>query len=192
MADYEKGKPDARNQKPIIARDEQTESFMRGILSAMVAPVFVAFSLLVVTAYPSPADLVLTLAGQPGSPKPVDTGARPSVEATLKRLSGQASPIAESYVEQASSQDCFASMAGADQARLDKCARVVFLALSELEKHGDEPSVRYALGSRDQEKLVSNLRLAAAEVCRRSWLKEPVALEKNPACEASGVQLARK
>lgn len=192
MSAYEGRNPDARNRRPIIDRDKHAESFMRNILSALAAPVFVAFSLLVVTAFPAPADLFATLAGQPGSVKPVDTGARPTVEDTLKRLSEKASPAAGAYVAQATTQDCFSSMAGADQAKLDRCARVVYMALSEVEKNMDEPTVRYALGSPDTEKLVSNLRLAAAEVCRRSWLKEPVALETNPACEASGVQLARK
>jgi hypothetical protein len=88
--------------------------------------------------------------------------------------------------------DCFRDLALADKAKLDRCATVVYQTLIDVEQYAALPKVREHLKAGDKRRIAEQLQLAASEVCRIKWAKNPVdeLTFESPACAAAQVQLA--
>lgn len=164
---------------------------MRLALTTLAAPAFVIAMLAVMVNYSGPSELWAAMQPIDSKLKPVNAGV-PNVETAVRDLSERApEPVAASAK---ANSDCFQRLALADQAKLDRCSKVVYQTLINLEKEAGSPVVQNTLEAKvEQRQVIQQLRLAATEVCRVSWAKRKTydAFEfDNPACEASQVLLA--
>lgn len=190
MSSYEPNNTTAGTQDlPAFVPDRASENIVSKAFLSFLAPLGLAVVLTFTAAYPTPGDLARTIFPPDPEKKVVMTGADTNVEAVVTELSRQASTAAGAYADRAASDNCFSDLANSTKAKLDRCSESVYMALVEVQKNVDAPRVMQALGTPDKAKLVSNLQLAAAEVCRLRWTRGGDAELNNPACEVSGLPL---
>lgn len=163
---------------------------MRNAFATLLTPVFIVGMVALLLTYPSPRELWVAMQPVEASPKIVNAGA-PIVETAIRDMSatGLVAVASRSTID----PDCFRGLALADEAKLNRCARVVYQALIELERESGSPTVRNTLeATRGTKRVVEQLRLAATEVCRVKWAKQikPTDEFTSPACEVSQVALA--
>ena len=164
---------------------------MRRALTTLAAPLFAGLMAVTIFAYPTPQELWSDIQPIEQDLLPVNGGG-PNVEAVIRNIA-VSSPASAASDTALDNQDCFQKLALADTAKLDRCARVVYQALIDMEKNASSPPVRQTLeATNSHERVVQQLRLAATEVCRVTWSKKAVgdAGLNSPACDASQVLLA--
>lgn len=163
---------------------------MRRVMLTLFAPIFALGMMLVTALFPAPGDLIASISPVGTKLQPVDTGVGVDGSASeysfARRLADTAGPQA------ARNADCFEDLKLADQAKLDRCAVVVYRALAEVEQNGGPfRASERMIASLPNEQIVKQLRLAATEVCRAKWARTDVLPEDSPACELAQVSLDR-
>lgn len=165
-------------------KQNKGDRLMRMVVTTLLAPIFVVAVGFLMANYSSPSELWASLQPIKSDIRPADGAS--NVEEAVRDAAKQ---LPEVNIADGS-EDCFRDLAVADQAKLDRCAKVVFEVLADVERHADEPAVRQALREPDKERLIMQLQLAAAEVCRVKWVRTVGAYSfDSPACEASNLRL---
>lgn len=165
-------------------KQNKGDRLMRMIVTTLLAPVFVVAVGLLMANYSGPSELWASLQPIKSDIRPADGAS--NVEEAVRDAAKQLPQVDLA----AGSEDCFRDLAIADQAKLDRCARVVYETLAEVERNVDVPAVQQALRQPEKERLIMQLQLAAAEVCRVKWVRTNGAYSFNsPACEASNLRL---
>lgn len=160
------------------------DMLMRMVVTTLLAPVFVITVGLLMANYSGPSELWASL-------QPIKTDIRPAdgasdVETAVRDAAKQLPQVDLA----AGNSDCFRDLAAADQAKLDRCASVVYETLADVQRYANEPAVQQALREPDRERLIMQLQLAAAEVCRVKWVRTSGSFSfDSPACEASNLRL---
>jgi hypothetical protein len=161
---------------------------MHRVIALVAAPVLATMTFGLISTYSSPSELWASV-------QPVDRELR-VVSAGNDHVATVVTDIAAQLPEPASrrttaNSDCFANLALADGKKLDRCARVVYQALIDVEKM-NVGSVQQTMDAPDKTRMVEQLKLAATEVCRNAWVNDRVdnALPENPACETAQIQVA--
>jgi hypothetical protein len=165
------------------------ESHMRSFLGTILAPCFAIAALGLVAFVPTPSEIALafkpygaelvTVAG--------DDNAGNSQETVAERVKIALGPAI------GDNADCFEDLKLANAAKLDRCGRLVYQALAEVNENPNVFQTDVAQ-SADPKALVQELKLAATEVCRERWSREGSIPRNSPACEialASAVDQAR-
>ena len=165
------------------------ESHMRSFLGTILAPCFAVAALGLVTFVPSPSEIALAF--KPYGTELVtvsgDDNAGNTPETIAERVKIALGPAI------GDNADCFEELKLADQAKLDRCGRLVYQALAEVNENPNVFQTDVAQ-SADPKTLVQELKLAATEVCRERWSREGTIPRNSPACEialASAVDPAR-
>lgn len=157
---------------------------MRMVVTTLLAPVFVVAVGLLMANYSSPSELWASLQPIKSDIRPADGAS--DVETAVRDVAKQLPEVNLT----AGSADCFRDLAAADQAKLDRCATVVYETLADVQRYKDEPTVQQALREPDRERLIMQLQLAAAEVCRVKWVRTTGTFSfDSPACAASNLRL---
>ena len=160
------------------------DGLMRMVVTTLLAPVFVVAVGLLMANYSSPSELWASLRPIKSDIRPADGAS--NVEEAVRDVAKQLPQVDLAT----GSEDCFRDLAVADKAKLDRCAGVVYQVLADVERHKNEPAVQQALREPDRERLIMQLQLAAAEVCRVKWVRTNGAFSfDSPACEASNLRL---
>ena len=164
-----------------IANLPATESQMRSFAYTILAPAFALAAIGVLALVPSPKDIYLSFkpVGEPLID--VATGARDGREDFQNLAERIASTAADKLGTNA---DCFENLSLAGPEKLDRCGRVVYQVLAEVE---DLPPVFTADNTHpvSRETLVQELKLAATEVCRERWVRTGTIPKDSPACAVS-------
>lgn len=170
---------------------------MRNAILTILAPVFVVAAAVTFTIWPTPGDFFASIKPMPEAVSAVETGgsllAPTSIKTTLDRI-GEL-PGTEDITASAD-PDCFANFAAADQGKIARCAGALYRTLVELDKAADRnvnpraPAAPPILVA--SESILPQIKLAAAEVCRQKWSREPYGQFNfdSPACAAADVRLA--
>lgn len=169
---------------------QNVEVPMRRVMLTLFAPIFAVGMLLVTALFPTPGDLIASISPVGTKLQPVDTGVSVDGSASeysfARRLANTAGPQA------ARNADCFEDLKLADQAKLDRCAVVVYRALAEVEQNGGPfRANERMIASLPDEQVIKQLRLAATEVCRAKWARSTALPSDSPACELAQVSLDR-
>lgn len=161
---------------------------MRPVLVLIAAPIIAITAMTTVLLFPKPTDLVAAFTPVEREVNVVQGGAT-NVQTAVLNMS-EALPVRAAEVTERNS-DCFEDLAFAGEAKLDRCAEVVYQALIEVEKVRGKGIVREALDP-NQERAVERLRYAALETCRAQWTNQPIdaSLEDEPACKAANIEIA--
>jgi hypothetical protein len=162
---------------------------MRQVTISVLAPFAALAAIGLAITYPGPTELWAGI-------QPVNQEIR-VVDAGGTHASSVVQDITASHLPEPAKQqpvanrDCFQDLALADQAKLDRCSRVVYQALIEVEKANRVPVIT-TLATASNNRLVERLKYAATEVCRSSWAKQPVNKPNldSPACEAAQIEIA--
>ena len=186
----------AANGFELSRRKRKSERAMRNAILTIFGPVFVLAAAVTFTVYPTPGDLWATIHPKPEALAPAETGgsiAAHSIETTLDRI-GDIPGAGDLAI--AADSDCFADFAAADQRKISRCAGALYRTLAELDKaarrdvNSAAPPPASVLTASDA--ILPQIKLAAAEVCRQKWSREPYGKFdfNSPACEAADVRLA--
>lgn len=162
---------------------------MRYALTTIFAPVVTLGLIVAMANYRTPGDLLMAFAPISDQLITVDAGG-PNAEAVITDLSGN---LPDSVARTATNNaDCFRDLTLADKAKLDRCGAVVYQTLIDVQEFANTPIIRDRMNITDQRRIFEQLQLAASEVCRIKWSKNPVDKFEfsSPACEAAQVQLA--
>lgn len=159
------------------------EPQMRSFAATLFAPVFALASIGVMALVPSPSDIAMAF-------KPVGTdltnvagGVRDGRE-TLQSIAGRIKDAAGDRITHADAADCFESLGLAGPDKLERCGRIVYQVLAEVEEN--PTAFAFDQGSPISRKaVVQELRLAATEVCRERWSRTGSIPKDSPACAVS-------
>lgn len=165
-------------------KQNKGDRLMRMVVTTLLAPIFVITVGLLMANYSGPSELWASL-------QPIKSDIRPADGASDVETAVRDAAVRLPQVDiAAGSSDCFRDLAIADKAKLDRCATVVFETLADVERYAGEPAVRQALREPEKERLIMQLQLAAAEVCRVKWVRTDGAFSfDSPACAASNLRL---
>ena len=161
---------------------------MRQVFALVSAPILAVTVFGLILAFPSPRDFVASIQPPQQQIQVVNTGG-PREEAVITNLSdgrtGTHSAVA------LNNSDCFADLALADKAKLDRCAEVVYQALIDVERAAQPGLVQNTMTAGGV-RVVEQLRYAAANVCRSRWATSPkdFSFDANPACKIAQIQVA--
>lgn len=163
-----------------------TETSVRSFLGTILAPAVAIFGLLLVSFAPSPSEIAMTF--RPiGAPLEVvnggDQNARESIQSLAGRLELAVAP------ELGKNTDCFDDLRLADNSKLDRCGRLVYQALAEVNENPDMGFSTSVAQSASPKELMQELKLAATEVCRERWSREGAVPKDSPACEVALAQI---
>ena len=163
-----------------------TEISMRSFLGTILAPAIAIFGLLLVSFAPSPSEIALAI--RPiGAPLEVvnggDQNERESIQSLAGRLELAVAP------ELGKNTDCFDDLRLADNSKLDRCGRLVYQALAEVNENPNVGFPTSVAQSASPKELMQELKLAATEVCRERWSREGAVPKDSPACEVALAQI---
>ena len=155
---------------------------MRSFLGLILAPAFAVVGLCLVMFAPSPAEIAYAF-----RPIGVDTqivnggdlNERQSIQSLAERIELAVGP------ELGENTDCFDDLRTADNAKLEKCGRLVYQALAEVNEVSPTVFQTDVAQATSRETLMQELKLAATEVCRERWSREGSVPKDSPACEVA-------
>lgn len=157
------------------------EPQMRSFALTIFAPMLALAGLGLVTLVPSPKEIVMAMKPV-GTPLQIVQGRDPDAREPLVSLASRIKDAAGHQI--GANADCFEDLNLADPAKLDRCGRVVYQALAEVEENPRAFSIGTAAPI-SRKALVEELRLAATEVCRERWSRAGIVPEASPACAVS-------
>lgn len=183
---YEEGTLASLRQASTASR-HNPETNVRSFLGTILAPGIAVFGLLLVSFAPSPSEIVMGLKPIGESLEIVNGGddnARESIQSLAGRLELAVAP------ELGQNSDCFDDLRLADNSKLDRCGRLVYQALAEVNENpavtGFQTDVAQSASPKE---LMQELKLAATEVCRERWSREGAVPKDSPACEVALAQI---
>lgn len=160
---------------------------MRQIALLVIAPVSAIAALSLAAIYSSPSELWASVQPLNGEIRIVDAGARREEDVIRNITTKLPKNIG---LEPDANRDCFQDLALADSTKLDRCAGVVYQALIEVERQVGKPVVSTVLALNDKSRVVEQLKLTAAEVCRSKWSSAKGGRMQSPACEVAEIRVA--
>lgn len=141
---------------------------MRSLLGTVLAPGFAVAALFLAAFVPPPSEIAMAFKPIGSEVNVVTAAGDPSNEReALNTIAGRIKLAAGPAI--GDNADCFDDLALADQTKLDRCGRVVYQALAEVER--DPRVFETDVAHADPRALVQELRLAATEVCREKWAR---------------------
>jgi hypothetical protein len=163
-----------------------TETSVRSFLGTILAPAVAIIGLLLVSFAPSPSEIAMGLKPIGQSLEIVngdDSHERESIQSLAGRLELAVAP------ELGQNTDCFDDLRLADDQKLERCGRLVYKALAEV---NEDPSFKGfptdVAQSASPRELMQELKLAATEVCRERWSREGAVPKDSPACDVALAQ----
>jgi hypothetical protein len=160
------------------------ESKMRSFLGTILAPCIALFGLALVAFAPSPSEIAYAF--RPiGVETQIVTGGSDDERQTIQSLAERIElAVGPDFGE---TTDCFDDLRTADNAKLEKCGKLLYQALAEV---NENPAVFQTdvAQSTSRETLMQELKLAATEVCRERWSREEQIPPDSPACEVAMAQ----
>lgn len=164
-----------------LAGIPEPEPQMRSFALTIFAPVLALAGLGLVALVPTPKEIVMAMKPV-GTPLQIVQGRDPDAREPLVSLASRIKDAAGNQI--GANADCFEDLNLADPAKLDRCGRVVYQALAEVEENPRSFSFDTAAPI-SRKALVEELRLAATEVCRERWSRTGIVSEASPACAVS-------
>lgn len=158
-------------------------------LMNFVLPIAAVAMIATVIVFPSPA----ALGGA------VDRATNPFIAEPILRGTTDARLLIEDYASAVpglterleTNGDCFVDLDHAPAEKLEECAPVVTYVIAAIVAHQDNPAIARVLENEGKGKLLPQIQVAAAEVCRSIWVtgKSAEANLDNPACQMAEVAL---
>lgn len=171
---------------PVPRRADQLnpETTVKSFLWTILAPCAAALGIALVMFAPSPKDIAIAL--KPiGTPLEVVNGGDPNERESIKSLADRFELAVGP--ELGKNSDCFDDLRLADNSKLERCGRLVYQALAEVNESpmGFPTDVAQSVSSKE---LMQELKLAATEVCRERWSRDGTVPKDSPACEVALAQ----
>lgn len=160
------------------------ESNMRSFLGLILAPAFAVIGLGIVMFVPPPSEIAMAYKPIGAESQIVnggDTNDRQSIQTLAERIELAVGP------ELGQNTDCFDDLRTVDNAKLEKCGRLVYQALAEVNDASPTVFQTDVAQATSREALMQELKLAATEVCRERWSREGRVPDNSPACEVAMV-----
>jgi len=157
--------------------DLNTRAQMRDFLGTLLAPLLAVVGLGLVTFAPSPSDIALAFKPYGTPLEVVDGGEDVHAPETdmAARIRIALGPTAKANA------DCFEELRLADEAKLDRCGKLLYQALAEV---NDNPAVftTDVAESPSPKMVAQELKLAATQVCRERWSRDGAIPKDSPVC----------
>lgn len=151
---------------------------MRSFLGTILAPCIALAGIALLLFVPSPSELAMTLRPYGVEINTVEMANGSDTDETVaERIKVALGPALG-----AENTDCFDELRLADEAKLDRCGRLVYQALAEVNENPGSFTTDVAQAT-SPEMLVQELKLAATEVCRERWSREGSVPKDSPACQ---------
>lgn len=169
---------------PVILQDTPPDHLhpevkVRSFIGLLLAPMFAAIGLLMVTVFPSPVEIAYAFKPM-GATLIAKTEVNSHGDQSLQTLAERIGIATGQTVGK--NADCFEDLGLADKAKLDRCGRAVYQALAEVER---TPTVFSNEAAPTRDTLVQELKLAATEVCRQKWSRAGTLPPDSKACEVA-------
>lgn len=154
-----------------------------------VLPLAAMAMIATVVAFPSPQSFNRAIA-EAASPFLVEPVLRGATDARVL-IQDYASAVPGLTQQLEDSRDCFVGLDTATPEKLRDCAPAVTNIIAQIVAHQDNPVVARALENEGNGKLLPQIQVAAAEVCRSIWASgdTPSTHLDNPACQMAQVAL---
>jgi len=163
---------------------------MKRAMLNFVLPVLAVTTIATVIAFPSPAAFNAAI-------KQATTFTTVSYEPEVTDASSIIEPFASGVpglaAQLEANRDCFVGLNNASPQKLRDCAPAVIAVIAEIVAYQDTPAVARALQNEGDGKLLPQLQVAAAEVCRSIW-QGGTSLDAHldsPVCQMAEVSLVQ-
>lgn len=170
----------------------QVDHYGRKVALAILGPILVLLTLMLMSAFASPAAVVNSFLPGPDQAKQSQRIAFRDISGTMKSLTEDSEAVPNEFAKQAIDSGCFTSMENADNEKLQRCGRLVCMALSEVQRRQTESAFAAPTTLATYPDLIPNLQLAAIEACRVKWARGIDASLEGPACRVSELSLATR
>jgi hypothetical protein len=141
------------------------ESQMRIFGLTLFAPAFAVAAIALIAFAPTPSEIAMAFKAV-GTPVSIVAGgmhdreAEQTIASRFKELAG---------TDLTASSDCFDGIGLATQDKLDRCSKLIYQALRDVD---GTPFATDTASATDRKTLVQELKLAVTEVCRERWARD--------------------